>query len=161
MRDTIFNPDVNKYQFVPGGILNGPKIGKTFNKYAQVLNGQAGNAGIFSNIKDMSSFMQVMLNNGANKAGTRVFTEKVIGQFTKRFVFTKYKNSRALGWDTVPSSNPPCGSKFSANSFGLADAGGSYLWADKDKGIAIVLLANGNFPYPKPDTAKWQGNLSD
>lgn len=39
MRDTIFNPDPTKYQFVPGGILDGPQIGKTFNKYAHILNG--------------------------------------------------------------------------------------------------------------------------
>jgi CubicO group peptidase (beta-lactamase class C family) len=70
----------------------------------------------------------------------------VINNFTTPTVEKKYNNTFAKGWETVPSSNPPCGSKFSKNSFGLADTSGSYMWADKDKHVAIVLLANGNFP---------------
>ena len=162
MRDTTYNPSESKYLFAAGGIWNGQaRIGKTFNQYAAAINGSLGSAGLFSNVQDMSTYMQMMLNKGQPKSGGRVFTEKVIDEFTKRFVFTKYKNSRALGWDTVPSTNPPCGTKFSANSFGLSDVGGSYIWADKDKGVAIVFLANGNYPFAKPDINKWQGTLSN
>ncbi len=48
--------------------------------------------------------------------------------------YKDYKNTRALGWETVPVLNPPCGKKFSPSpkSFGLSDAiSGSYIWTDK------------------------------
>jgi len=39
MRDTYYSPNISKYSFMPGGILNGVKSGKTFNKYADILKG--------------------------------------------------------------------------------------------------------------------------
>ncbi len=62
----------------------------------------------------------------------------------------------------MPANNPPCGKKFSKNSFGLADTSGSYIWGDKDKNLAIVFLANGDFPISKKNPpAEFQGILSD
>ena len=126
------------------------------------MNGISGGSGFFSNIKDMTTFMQLMIGKGKYKYYARVFSEAVVDLFTKK-VSQKYANTRALGWDTVPASNPPCGKKFSQNSFGISDISGSYIWGDKDKEIAIVLLANGNFPaaHPAKDVNIWQGNLSD
>jgi len=62
--------------------------------------------------------------------------------------YKQYKNTRALGWETVPLNNPPCGKKFSASpdSFGLSDVSGSYIWADKKKNVIISFLANGHYP---------------
>jgi hypothetical protein len=45
--------------------------------------------------------------------------------------------------------NCPCGEKFGLHSFGLGDTSGSYVWADKDKNVTILFLANGNFPFSK------------
>lgn len=61
----------------------------------------------------------------------------------------------------MPTTNPPCGKKFSSNSFGLTDPTGSYVWADKDKNITIVLLGNGQFPGGKNDHSEAQGKISD
>ena len=68
--------------------------------------------------------------------------------FTTRVNVKGYNNTRALGWDTVPLKDPPCGRKFSKNSFGFSDPLGSYIWADKDKNISIVLLASSAYPFP-------------
>ena len=73
-----------------------------------------------------------------------------------------YQNTRALGWETVPLVDPPCGRKFSPNSFGLSDPSGSYIWADKDKNISIVLLAAGAYPQNNGiNHSKAQGQISD
>ena len=74
-----------------------------------------------------------------------------------------YTNSRALGWDTVPLVDPPCGKKFSHNSFGFSDPLGSYIWADKQKNISIVMLAANGYPTLNThlNQAKAQGEISD
>lgn len=44
----------------------------------------------------------------------------------------------------------------------MADTSASFVWADKDKNVAIVLLANGDFPVPRKDVpVKFQAKLSD
>lgn len=56
----------------------------------------------------------------------------------------------------------PCGKKFSPYSFGLDDSSGSYVWADRLKNIAVVFLANGNYPINSMnDIRGFQGKLSD
>lgn len=82
--------------------------------------------------------------------------------FTTRVEQKKYQNTRALGWDTIPLIDPPCGKHFSKNSFGLSDPSGSYLWADKDKNISIILLVAGGYPtYNNLNRGKAQGEISD
>jgi len=77
-------------------------------------------------------------------------------------VTKNYTNTRALGWDTVPLVDPPCGKKFSPNSFGFSDPFGSYIWSDKEKNVTIILLAAGGFPVPSTlNHAKAQGDISD
>ena len=91
----------------------------------------AGNAGLFSNIDNMLYYMQLLLNKGKMPNTIRVFSEQVIDLFTNATLIRKYKNTYAKGWETVPATNPPCGTKFSKNSFGMADTSASYSWADK------------------------------
>lgn len=104
----------------------------------------------------------MMLNKG--KVGgkvLRLFSEEVINEFLTVPTEKNYKNTKALGWESVPLTNPPCGKKFSSNSFGLSDVTGSYVWADASKNITIVFLANGHFPTKNFEVESWQGKLSD
>lgn len=106
--------------------------------------------------------MQLLLNKGKFPNYSRIFTEEVINLFTTKATVKGYNNTRALGWDTVPLVDPPCGKKFSQHSFGFSDPYGSYIWADKDKNISIILLAAGGFPVPSSlSHAKAQGEISD
>ena len=43
----------------------------------------------------------------------------------------------------------------------MSDPSGSYVWSDKDKGISIVLLANGYFPVSGHPQDEMQGKISD
>lgn len=86
----------------------------------------------------------------------------MVDLFTTKVAVKNYTNTRALGWDTVPLVDPPCGTKFSQNSFGFSDPKGSYLWADKDKNISIVLLSASGYPVLSTAShAKAQGEISD
>jgi len=42
--------------------------------------------------------MQLMLNKGKLPGYSRVFSEEVVDRFLNVTTYTKYKNTRALGW---------------------------------------------------------------
>jgi CubicO group peptidase (beta-lactamase class C family) len=87
--------------------------------------------------------MQIHLNMGVHKNGTRIYQSKTVEQFYTREDGLPYNNRRALGWDTVPiQPNPPCGKLFSLNSFGHTGYTGTMMWADRDKGLIVVLLTH-------------------
>jgi CubicO group peptidase (beta-lactamase class C family) len=149
---------------VPSGYTDKVAVGTPYNKIAHFLNDTAGNAGLFSTVSDVITYMQIMLNKGKIPGYSRVFSEDVVDRFLNVTKYTKYNNTRALGWETVPAVNPPCGKKFSPSplSFGMSDPSGSYVWADKKKNVTIVLLTNGAYPArPSTDPAIFQGALSD
>lgn len=165
LRDTVYLPKTDKYKIAPSGYTDKIAWGTPYNRIAHFLNDTAGNAGLFSTVSDIITYMQLLLNKGKFPSALRVFSEEVIDKFTNVTKYTKYNNTRALGWDSVPTVNPPCGKKFSPSpfSFGISDQfTGSYVWADKKRNVTIVLLANGAFPAKSStDPSIFQGNLSD
>lgn len=161
LRDTGYHPTTSQYKIVPSGYNQGVTRGTPTNKIAKFLNNAAGNAGLFTTVDEMTNYMHIMLNKGKNPPFSKVFSEEVVDLFTTKIKEKSYNNTRAYGWDTVPSVNPPCGHKFSASSFGLTDPTGSYIWADKSKNISIILLANGQYPAGKKDHSEAQGKISD
>jgi CubicO group peptidase (beta-lactamase class C family) len=108
-----------------------------------LFGGVAGHAGLFSVAEDLETYMQIHLNKGVHRNGTRVYQERTVEQFYTREDGLPYNNRRALGWDTVPiQTNPPCGKLFSLNSFGHTGYTGTMMWADRDKKIIVVLLTH-------------------
>jgi CubicO group peptidase (beta-lactamase class C family) len=164
MRDTVYRPKTDKYKIAPSGFTDHVAWGTPYNKLAHFLNDMAGNAGLFSTVSDVLLYMQILLNRGQLPGYSRVWSTDVVDKFLN---VTKYKfnNTRALGWETVPLTNCPCGKKFSPSpfSFGMSDPpSGSYVWADKKRNVTIVLLANGAFPaHTSSDPAPYQGEISD
>jgi CubicO group peptidase (beta-lactamase class C family) len=133
-------------------------IGYVHDETAAMLEGVAGNAGLFSTGPELFKFMQMMLNKGkyidvrkvpAKNVFQEMFKEETVEMFTTKVTGLGYSNSRALGWDTKPEATkypPPCGNKFSQNSFGHTGYTGTLVWADKDKDLIIVLLTNRVYP---------------
>jgi CubicO group peptidase (beta-lactamase class C family) len=117
--------------------------GEVHDPTAYLFGGVAGHAGIFSVAADLLQYMQVHLNKGRTVAGKRVYSEEVVELFYTRVDGLPYDNRRALGWDTVPiQPHPPCGNKFSLNSFGHTGYTGTMMWADRDKNLIIIFLTN-------------------
>jgi CubicO group peptidase (beta-lactamase class C family) len=133
-------------------------IGYVHDETAAMLEGIAGNAGLFSTGPELFKFMQMMMNKGRYIDARRVpaknvfqvmFKEETVDLFTTKVTGLGYSNSRALGWDTKPEATkypPPCGYKFSQSSFGHTGYTGTSVWADKDKDLIIVLLTNRVYP---------------
>lgn len=116
---------------------------------AQKFGGDVGNAGLFSDINDLSIFAQMMLNQGVYQ-GQRIFKSSTVNLFT-RLANLVPKSSRALGWDTV--YNPAiktqpqqftAGQYINAAAYGHTGFAGTSIWVSKKYGIYVILLTNRN-----------------
>lgn len=132
--------------------------GYVHDEMAAILEGVSGNAGLFSTGPDLFKYMQVMVNKGRytderkmSKLGSQdiLFNETTVDLFTTKVTGLGYSSSRALGWDTKPEPTkypPPCGYRFSNNSFGHTGYTGTSVWADKEKDLIVILLTNRVYP---------------
>ena len=111
LRNTTYHPA--NHSVVPSGYNNGIVWGKPTNKLANFMKNATGHAGMFSTVDEIGKYMQLMLNKGRTPPYSRTFSEEVINLFTTKVNIKGYNSTRALGWDTVPKTNPPCGHKFS------------------------------------------------
>ncbi len=78
-----------------------------------------------------------------------LFKDETVDLFTTKATGLGYSNSRALGWDTRPDPThypPPCGNKFSVNSFGHTGYTGTSVWCDKEKKLIVIFLTNRVYP---------------
>ncbi len=163
MNSTLFLPDDKMKERIPptendNYWRNRLIKGEVHDEAASILGGVAGNAGLFSNAKDLFKFMRTMLNNGAyynpytrGLTEEKLFEPEIVTLFTKRFTDVIYANSRALGWDTKPDVSSskyriPCGELMSDNCFGHTGFTGTSVWCDRERKLIIILLTNRIYP---------------
>lgn len=130
--------------------------GEVHDESAAVMGGVSGNAGLFSNAKDLYKYTRTLLTKSYETKSTVkplkdpvLFNKSTIDLFTTKFTITGYENTRAFGWDTKPlptNSRPPCGEVISDNCFGHTGYTGTSIWCDKDKNIIIIFLTNRIYP---------------
>ncbi len=104
---------------------------------ACALGGVAGHAGLFSSVRDVAVFSQMLLNGG-EYGGVRLIQATTVARWTAR---QSSHSSRALGWDT-PSEHSSAGRYFSPRSFGHTGFTGTSIWIDPERGVFAVLLTN-------------------
>ena len=112
---------------------------------AAMLGGVSGHAGLFSNARDLTVIMQMLLNMGSyggkeylNPQTVRMFTSKCDGC-----------NRRGLGFDLgVTDKNTPSNMSrlASVKTFGHTGFTGTCVWADPENNLIYVFLSNRTFP---------------
>ncbi|WP_338789959.1 glycoside hydrolase family 3 N-terminal domain-containing protein [Bernardetia sp. MNP-M8] len=108
-----------------------------------ILGGVSGHAGTFANANDIGILMQTFLQGG-NYGGVQYFNKEVVDEFTARQITG---GRRALGFDmSVKGSKIPATLYASENTFGHTGFTGTAAWADADKGIVFIFLANRTYP---------------
>lgn len=112
---------------------------------AAMQNGVGGHAGIFSNTNDIAKIMQMYLQKGFY-GGTRYFKPETMDKFNTCY-FCDKDNRRGIGFDKpqLEVEGPTCGC-VSMTSFGHSGFTGTYAWADPEKEIVYVFLANRTYP---------------
>ena len=124
---------------------------------AAMQDGVGGHAGLFGNAYDVASIMQMYLQKGYYN-GIQLIKPETIEAFNKCYYCEK-GNRRGIGFDKpqlegINGSTCGCVSK---TSFGHSGYTGTYAWADPEKEIIIVILANRT--YPKDDNAFSKSNI--
>jgi CubicO group peptidase (beta-lactamase class C family) len=112
---------------------------------AAMLGGVAGHAGLFSNANDLAKLFQMYLNNG-EYGGVQYLDSAVIKEYT-RCQFCKEGNRRGAGFDKpTGDKDGPTYTYVSRESFGHTGFTGTIAWADPDKQIVYIFLANRTYP---------------
>jgi CubicO group peptidase (beta-lactamase class C family) len=120
--------------------------GEVQDENAWILDGVAGNAGLFSNVPDLLRFASAILHSAKSADSEKspsLFDSAVLKRFAQRQ--PPEGSSRALGWDT-PSQSSSSGKYFARNSIGHLAYSGCSLWIDLDAAVAMVLLTNRTWP---------------
>ena len=100
------------------------------------LGGVSGNAGVFSNIRDLSKYSEMLLRKGAPIISENTFTSAIAN-------FTEYKSeSRGLGFLFVDEKYNQTGDLFSNGSFGHCGHTGQSLFVDPQSGLYVIILSD-------------------
>jgi CubicO group peptidase (beta-lactamase class C family) len=145
MRDTRFNPLDPRHgslfdvaRIAPTEIDNSVRKthvhGEVHDLNAAALGGVAGHAGLFSSVRDVAKFAQLMLTGATGKD-----TPVLRGSIIQRFLATR-TTKRALGWELTKGTST--GHYLSGSSFGHTGFTGTSIWVDPKRGYYIVLLTN-------------------
>ena len=116
--------------------------GTVHDERSALLGGVAGHAGLFSTARDLATFMAMLLNGGTY-GGTRYLQDSTVALFTRR---QSPRSTRALGWDTRSEHGSSAGDLFSMHSFGHTGFTGTSVWADPERHLVVILLANRVYP---------------
>jgi CubicO group peptidase (beta-lactamase class C family) len=149
LRSTGFNPttSINKTTIAP--TEQDPYFrqrlvrGYVHDPGAAMFGGIAGHAGLFSNAYEIGILMEMVLNGGIIN-GKRYLSSNTVKLFT---TYQSDISRRGLGFDKAEKDNAKRKVAYptlntSALAFGHTGFTGTCAWADPEKGIVFVLLAN-------------------
>lgn len=126
-------------------VYRGIVRGSVHDETAYALGGVAGHAGLFSTAKDMTHFIQMILNNGVYK-GQRFLAKATIDVlYTPQVKETTgvmiNKDNRSLGWINRGSASS-AGEITSLNTILHTGFTGTNVWIDRDNQVGMVILSN-------------------
>ena len=149
MKSTCFCPKSDNIAYTDINKKTGEvSIGVVNDYNARALGGIVGNAGLFSNLHDCSTFARMLLNEGEHE-GKRILSPAMIrmARTNQTPGLPAYENShfstaRGLGmYMACAPLNPPA-ELLSPNAFGHTGHTGTGVFVDPDNGIYVVLLTS-------------------
>ena len=153
MKSTLYNP-LRKYQLeqiVPtiqkDYLRNRKELrGYVHDEIAAFMGGVSGNAGLFSNARDVAKVYQ-MLVDGGQYEGKRYLSLETCQLFMNK---KSRISRRALGFDR-PDPQPdkgPCADEAPKEVVGHTGFTGTCAWADPKNGLVFVFISNRIYPRP-------------
>ncbi len=134
MSSTRFLPETSVN--VVNANVNPSECGTVNDLNCRFLGGVSGNAGVFSNIRDLSKYSEMLLNKGAPIVSENTFTKATVN-------FTENKSeSRGLGFLMVDERYNQTGNLFSNGSFGHCGHTGQSLFVDPQSGLYVIILSD-------------------
>ena len=152
MEHTLYKPleRFPKEQVVPtirqDYLRNRMKLqGFVHDEIAAFMGGVSGNAGLFSNARDVAKVYQMLIDGGMYD-GKRYFSLETCNLFMTK---TSHISRRGLGFDKPDKLNPtksPCAEEAPAEVVGHTGFTGTCAWADPKNRLVFVFLSNRIYP---------------
>jgi CubicO group peptidase (beta-lactamase class C family) len=118
--------------------------GRVHDEGAAMMLGISGNAGLFSNARDLAKVYEMLLNGGIYEK-TTYLSPQTIMEFTE-CQFCELGNRRGLGFDKplidYSFSASSVAQRASLDSYGHTGYTGNLVWADPATGLLFVFLSN-------------------
>ncbi len=151
MANTVIKPDDDYAQHCAATELlpdDGLLTGVVHDPLARIMMGcVSGNAGLFSDAKDLAIFAAMMLNNGRWN-GHQILSPATVKKMTT--VPAGYEEfGRALGWDVSSAYSSNQGDLFSEKTFGHTGYTGTSLIIDPATKTSVIFLTNRVHPDDK------------
>lgn len=127
----------------------------------RVMNGNSGNAGLFSNAEDLSIVCAAIMNHGSID-GHRILSPMTVDLMTAIPPQNSPSVGRALGWDKKSSHSGPRGDIFDAETT-IEHTGytGTSIVIDMKTRTAIVLLTHRVHPEDKGSVGRLRATVSN
>ncbi len=130
-------PEAYKARIAPQLSGSSVRIGKCIDDVAwTVCGGNAGNAGLFTTVADMSVLAKALLAGG-QLGGVRVLQPETV-----RLMATPVAFGRTLGWDNSSTASGVKGNRLSDNLICHTGYSGTFILVDFGNDLAIILFAN-------------------
>ena len=143
MKDTGFNPNFSRERYAATEYsekLADYKLGIVHDDNTESMGGISGHAGLFSTIKDLQKYAQMIENHGEFN-GTQLVSQSAIDLSRKNFSLFD-SEFRGLGWSLKSPSLSSCGDFFQEDSYGHTGFTGTSIWFDPSIKLNIILLTN-------------------
>ena len=125
--------------------------GYVHDQTAALMNGNAGNAGLFTTAEELAAIF-LMLQNGGIYDGTRYLSEATVKEFTKMHSLHGC-HVRGYGFHTpkAPGESSIVPATASTHTFGHQGFTGTVVWCDPDEELIFVFLSNRVCPTAEPN----------
>lgn len=131
--------------------------GYVHDQTSALMNGNAGNAGLFSTAEEIGALF-LMLQNGGVYDGTRYLSESTVREFTKMHALHGCQ-LRGYGFHTPKASGQSSIVPAAASTqiFGHQGFTGTVVWCDPDEELIFVFLSNRVCPAAEPNNLAKSG----
>ena len=127
-------------------LRNGKTLqGEVHDEIASFMGGVSGNAGLFSNAREVAAIFQMFIDKGMYQ-GKRYISQNTCDMFMNH---TSKISRRALGFDKPDVKNlpkSPCAEETPAEVIGHTGFTGTCAWADPKNRLVFVFLSNRIYP---------------
>lgn len=136
LKNSGFCPNKSLYGNMVNSNVEDEKIGIVNDYNCQYLGGIAGNAGLFSNIEDVTSYVNMLLNNGEN-----LLSRSVLETAAKNYT-ADMSESRGLGFLYVDERYKQTGDLFPNGSIGHCGHTGQSVFLNRESGLYVIILSD-------------------
>lgn len=141
MHNSGFNPKASNIAATELDAETGKIImGICHDENGRFFDGVSGHAGLFSNIKDMTKFASMLINQG-NYNGKQIISRATFKAMIQNYT-EGFEENRAWGWTVKGKILSSGGDIVSPKAFGHTGFTGTSIWIDIENDVYIVLLTN-------------------